>query len=137
MSKTEKTTSIKSTRSILIYATPTPERYASLKEFCIKKGYLSYNTYSRKTFPFKYNGYFLYKISLESGIFDECVFDIVMDQFKSLEGVGCITNQKPHSVSIENNFIKSLGLNAHFDGKKYQIKGINLKMKNPLNGQKK
>lgn len=112
----------------MVYATERPERYANLKVFCEEKG-LSYNTYSRKPFPIKYKKYYVHKVCLVSGDFDECVFDIVINQFKSLEGVGCITDKKPHSLTINNNFIKSIDLSAHFDGKKYKIKSVDLNMK--------
>lgn len=136
MSRTEKTISKTNTRSILIYATPEPKRYSNLKDFCTKNN-ISYNTYSRKSFPIKYGDYYLYKICLDFGAFDECIFEIVLNQFKNLEDLGSILNQTPHTVNIQNNLIKNIVLKANYDGKKYKIKGVNLKMKKGLDAQKK
>lgn len=53
-------------RNVIIYMTPVPECWGNLKHFCDAHE-LSYNTYSKKKFPIKINGYLLHRTKILTG----------------------------------------------------------------------
>jgi hypothetical protein len=57
-------------KTSIIYKTEVPESYGNLKLFCDVYG-LSYNTFSRKKFPFLLDGYEVHKVEHLSGGIDD------------------------------------------------------------------
>jgi hypothetical protein len=66
MSKTEQGIKERKNKTVLVYCTDPKEIYGNLRLFCAEKG-ISYNTYSRKKFPFNVNGIKLEKIKISYG----------------------------------------------------------------------
>lgn len=57
-------------KTAIVYKSKIPECYGNLKLFCLEKG-LMYNTISKKSLPFTYEGFEVHRVSFISGAFND------------------------------------------------------------------